>query len=305
MNYSTTLKNIVATFGIKNMKLLFIDIETNLGLYEGWSAGYEKTISHDQIILERSIMSIQYKYLGDDKVRVLKCSMPSAQLKRDIKKLVKGSKDIPPYNKESAIKMLLACAHSDKKILAEIEPLINQADYVIAQNGDRFDIRWINARLWYHGLPPISNVITLDTLKLARQAFNLQSFKLDYMAKFKSFGGKVSTKYSMWQDVLYGDVKTLSDLCDVYGSHDINLLEAIFLEMLPYCKHSKLHFGVLKTGDRDSCPACGSKAMIRYGTVTTRAGKKQKWRCKVDDCLYIWNDSRLKVNTDKLEVGND
>jgi hypothetical protein len=56
---------------MSKIKRLFFDIETspNIGLF--WAAGYKKNISPDNIIKERAIICIAYKWADDDKTYVL------------------------------------------------------------------------------------------------------------------------------------------------------------------------------------------------------------------------------------------
>ena len=52
----------------EGFKRLFYDIETspNIGFF--WGAGYKVNISHDNIIKERAIICICYKWEGQDTV---------------------------------------------------------------------------------------------------------------------------------------------------------------------------------------------------------------------------------------------
>jgi len=53
------------------IKRLFFDIETspNIGLF--WTAGYKLNIGHDNIIKERAIICICYKWAGEKEVHSL------------------------------------------------------------------------------------------------------------------------------------------------------------------------------------------------------------------------------------------
>ena len=54
-----------------NKKRLFFDIETspNIGMF--WTAGYKLNISHDNIIKERAVICICYKWEDDKDVYYL------------------------------------------------------------------------------------------------------------------------------------------------------------------------------------------------------------------------------------------
>ena len=54
---------------------------------------------------------------------------------------------------------------------------------MVAQNGDFFDMRWYNGRHLIHGLEPIPWGKTVDTYKIAKRYFNLNSYRLDYLGK--------------------------------------------------------------------------------------------------------------------------
>ena len=53
----------------------------------------------------------------------------------------------------------------DYHVVKTIRDTLADADMIIHHNGDRFDIRKINARLIYHGLYPLPKLVALDTLK--------------------------------------------------------------------------------------------------------------------------------------------
>ncbi len=87
---------------MSKIKRLFFDIETspNIGLF--WSAGYKKTISPDNIIKERAIICICYKWEGKPKVYSLqwdKNKCDKAMIKSFLKVLNQAS--FPEYNLNS------------------------------------------------------------------------------------------------------------------------------------------------------------------------------------------------------------
>ena len=66
----------------------------------------------------------------------------------------------------------------DKALVGEIRDLLDEADIVIAQNGKRFDIRKINARLIQHGYAPPQPFRVIDTMLVAKKYFAFTSQKL-------------------------------------------------------------------------------------------------------------------------------
>src|SRR5574339_532369 len=48
-----------------NLKVLFYDIETSPNIGWFWRAGWKQDISHDQIIKERAIICVSWRWEGD------------------------------------------------------------------------------------------------------------------------------------------------------------------------------------------------------------------------------------------------
>ena len=92
-------------------KILVYDIETSRVKADVFWTG-KQYISHAQLTEEPKIISVAWKWLGQDKVHYL------------------------TWDKN----------HSDKKLMEEFLVTYNKAGMVIGYNNDRFDNRWINAR---------------------------------------------------------------------------------------------------------------------------------------------------------------
>lgn len=208
------------------IKKLFFDIETspNVGLF--WTAGYKLNISPDDIIKERAIICICYKWAGEDKTHTLTWD---------------NNQD-------------------DKTMLEKFIKVANEADEIIGHNGDNFDLPWIRTRCLYHRIPIFPNYTTLDTLKNARSKFKFNSNKLDYIAKFLGIGAKIHTGYDLWKKiVLNNDKKALKEMVE-YCKNDVIILENVYNEMSPYIP-AKTHHGILAGGKKYSCPECSSENM--------------------------------------------
>ena len=97
-------------------KRLYFDLECspNIGLF--WSAGYKQKIDYSNIIKERAIICICYKWEDEKQVHSLS------------------------WDKNQ----------SDKKLLQEFIKVANEADELVGHNGDKFDLPWIRTRCLYH-----------------------------------------------------------------------------------------------------------------------------------------------------------
>lgn len=221
---------------MKTPKRLFFDLECspNIGLF--WQAGYKQQISYDNIIKERAIICICYKWQGEEKVY-------SLQWDRN---------------------------QDDKKMLEEFIKVANEAAELVGHNGDKFDLAWIRTRCLFHGIDMFPKYTTIDTLKIARGKFKFNSNKLDYIAKYLGIGKKIETTYGLWKAIVLDKDKDAMAKMVEYCKGDVSLLEEVYLKLSPHIE-PKVHHGVLNEGKRHSCPECGGydlKVKDRRATAT-------------------------------------
>ena len=226
---------------------LFFDIETSFNVGIFWRSGYNLTINPGDIIHERAIICICYKWEGEEEVH---------SLEWDSKQ-------------------------SDKAMLKKFLKVMAQANEIVAHNGDRFDMKWLRTRCIFHGLamPPIHN--TIDTLKEAKRYFNFNSNKLDYIAKFLGVGAKMDTGgLDLWKDIVFKKSPEAMAKMVEYCQMDVNVLQAVFEKLNTYTQ-SKVNYAVLRGGDKYNCPQCGTTNVKYNKKVTTLAGTIHHWlNCK-------------------------
>jgi DNA polymerase elongation subunit (family B) len=207
-------------------KRLFFDIETspNIGFF--WQSGYKLNIPYSNIIKERAIICICYKWEGESKVYSLNWD----------------------ENQD------------DKTMLTAFMQVANEAHEMIGHNGDKFDLPWIRTRCLFHRIPTFPTYTTIDTLKQARSKFRFNSNRLDYIANYLGVGSKTETGFDLWKDIVLKNDKTALKKMIDYCKNDVNILEKVYKEISNYVPH-KVHYGVLHTDDKCSCPECGSTDM--------------------------------------------
>jgi uncharacterized protein YprB with RNaseH-like and TPR domain len=180
---------------------------------------------------------------------------------------VKGLIDYPGYKSKK---------DNDKKLMQDIWKVLDEADIVIGHNLDRFDIRKINARFLIHGLPPPSPYRTVDTLKISRKAFKFNSNSLDDLGHSLGLGRKLKhIGFALWLGCMNGDKKSW-DVMLRYNALDVDLLEKVYFTMRPWAtSHANVN-----RGDRDACPKCGSKDILKRGFNYTLYTTTQRFQCK-------------------------
>ena len=175
----------------------------------------------------------------------------------------------------------------DREVVLKLWSLFDEADILIAHNGDRFDIRKANARFLVHGLPPPSPYRTVDTLKVARRHFKFDSNKLDELGRYLGLGRKlVHTGFSLWRKCMEGDLAAWKTMVR-YNKRDVRLLEDVYLALRPWMT-SHPNVNVLD-GARHNCPVCGSENIRKRGFTFTRVSKRQRYQCI--DC-HGWSSGR-------------
>lgn len=235
---------------------LFFDIETspNIGLF--WESGYQISVPSENIINERSVICICWKWSGEKKVHSLAWD-----------------------NNQS-----------DKEMIENFIPIMNDASEVVAHNGNQFDIKWLRTRCIKHGIPMMPNYTSLDTLKLAQKRFKFNSNRLDYISQFLGLGNKIKTDYDLWKKVLLdNDRKALKQMI-VYCKKDVILLEKIWNKLNPYVLASTNYARYT-----DQCPECSSsKVHIKGYRITASGYRKVQSQCQDCGKYFTMAESRFK-----------
>jgi hypothetical protein len=232
-------------------KILFLDIETAPLRSYTWGL-WKQNVSLSQIISNWYIISWAGKWLNGEEV----------------------FSDV--LTSEEAIN------EDDSRIMKVLWKVLDEADIIIAHNGDAFDIPKINTRFVLHGLMPPSPYRTIDTLTIARQRFGFTSNKLDFLAKFFGYEGKASTTFSLWEDCMIGDNDALHYM-DFYCKQDIITLEQVFMKLRPYAKGLP-NLDMYQDAPVSACPVCGKQHLkeVPDKFFYTQAVKYQVYRCS--DC---------------------
>lgn len=236
-------------------RILLADIETSPVLCWTWGL-FKQNIGLPQIVRDSHLLTWAAKWIGDD--HVMYDSLPAN----------KETYGNDPYN--------------DIHLVESIWHLLDEADIVIGQNGDRFDWPKINARMLYHGILPPSPFKTIDTLKIAKGSLRLTSNKLDWMARFLFEDTKDKTDFDLWTGCIAGNKKSWSKMVD-YNIKDVTLLEDVYMELRPW---ARTHPNMALYHDEEvvCCPRCGSSHITKNGTRTSKTmlGRYQQYHC--EDC---------------------
>lgn len=182
----------------------------------------------------------------------------------------------------------------DEDLVAELWDLLDEADVVIAQNGDAFDLKTMNARFVFYGLDAPSAYKTVDTRKVAKKYFRFGLNSLDGMGEFFKLGRKINNGgFETWLKFMDGDKKTIK-LMKSYNAGDVELLEKVYKTLRPFINNHP-NLNLIKGHGHDECPTCLSDDLVKRGFAYTKRGKYQRFQC--NDCGGWCSGPYQKVNT--------
>lgn len=230
----------------RDLKIVFFDIETTPLVITKFQYDKNPYIRYEDILEDWYIICAAWKTLGEKKTSSVKISKLG----------------------------------DDYNVVKTLRAALSEADLIVGHAIDRFDIRNLNARLLYHNLPPLPNIPTVDTLKVARRVAGFSSNRLDYLSKILNNKEKMKVDGSLWRGVMDGSKEALNKMVK-YNIVDVIRDEEVYLRLRPFMK-THPHVGVMKGDDRLlSCPKCGSTKIKRNGIRVTAAGiKKQEVQCQ-------------------------
>lgn len=189
-----------------------------------------------------------------------------------------------------------AIKQDDKRIIKSLWLLLNEADIVIAHNGDKFDIPRINSRFIIHRLNPPLPYQSIDTLKHIRRQFGFVSNKLDYVNKLLNLTRKADTGgFELWEKCYKGDEKSLVKM-EKYNIKDVKILEETYLRIRAWIKpHPNLGLFILDD-EKEHCPSCGSDNIQKDGIYRTYANNYEAFRCGNCGAVGRMRKSSVTVN---------
>lgn len=247
------------------VKILLVDLETAPNQAYVWAHYDQNVIQH---VREWNIMAVAYKWLGEKGAQV--ATLPDFDL----------------WHHDH---------HNDQFLVERLWDLLDEADVVVAHNGDRFDLRKANARFLFHGMTPPSPYKTVDTLKIARRHFRFNQNGLDPLSEHLGLGRKAKHEgFQLWKRCMEypADVAAWNKMVR-YAKQDVVLLEKLYLRLRPWAPTHPTVTTDLDS-DRPLCPTCGSDRVQKRGQRHSRTMTYQQYHCQ--DC-GAWSRERLADRT--------
>lgn len=225
------------------MKILLYDIETSPNIGYTWEKWEQNVIAFKK---EREILCFAYKWLGETQVKTVS---------------KEGQKD-------------------DKKVVEALHKLFEEADIVIAHNGDQFDQKISKARMIFHGMMPPRILQSVDTKKAAKSYFKFNGNSLNELGQLFKLGKKEKHPgFDMWLGCMADKPSAWKQMLK-YNKQDVVLLEKVYLRLRPWIQnHPRTSM------DSKGCPHGSNHDVQPRGYRATQSTIKRQMYCK--DC-NIW-----------------
>lgn len=177
----------------------------------------------------------------------------------------------------------------DELLTVELHKVMAEADILLGQNSDNFDIKMANYFFIMNGLEPIAPTKSIDTKKIAKRYFRFANNTLDNLGEELGIGGKTKVKHSdIWQDCfLKGDAK-MWRMMRKYNENDVRITTEIYLKMRAFMhQHPSLS---RISGEWYSCPRCGSHSFRLKAYRTTNTARYHQYQC--NECFGFFTDRK-------------
>lgn len=226
-------------------RILLWDCETSPLITYSWGIWEANAI---KVIKDTQILCFAYKWLGDKTVKVI------------------GQDDFKSYKPG---------VNDDKHVVKAIWELFNEADVVIAHNGNSFDQKLAQARMMVHQLPPPAPYKQIDTKLVARRYARFTSNKLDDLGLALSLGQKLETGgFATWEGCLAGQQSAWNKM-KKYNKQDVALLEQVYLRLRPWISTHP----AVEQADIPVCPRCGSSKLQSRGYRINSTTRTKRYQC--------------------------
>jgi DNA polymerase elongation subunit (family B) len=254
---------------MENPRVLYFDIETSLQLVAVFQLAHNDWIDPSSLVTERYIICASWMWEGDKTVHA-----------------VSVLDDPERYAKDPG---------DDYHVVKTLHEVLSEADVIIGHNSDNFDKKYIDTRCLYHDLPALPPIASIDTYKVAKAKFMLNSNKLDYIGKLLKVGRKKPTTSGLWMKVLKGDKAAIKEMVS-YNKQDVILLKDVFKKLVPYIPNyiSRELFG--GTG----CPRCGSKKFHSRGVQRAITRVYQRFQCQ--SCMGWFRNLKAEKGSTKFRI---
>lgn len=190
---------------------------------------------------------------------------------------------------------------NDFAVVVKMIEMINSCDVLVSYNGKRFDLKLLNTRAIYWGLPPITAKKHIDLFEQAKKSFKFPSNSMQNVSKYLGLDGKIETGQTMlWERCANYDNKEVCrqalEEMETYNRQDIEATRDLHKRLQGWGKNTPNIGTIAKSKDGVEglrCTHCGSSdvnKIIIDGEVKkgyTAVSSFDLYRCNENSCRGI------------------
>lgn len=173
--------------------------------------------------------------------------------------------------------------NNDMMVCHDLREVLKDADAIVTHNGVKFDLKFFNTRLIYHGFDPLPEIAHIDTIQIARKNLLAYSNRLGNLGEFLCEDDKVDTGgWDLWVRCHNKEKKALEHMAK-YCKQDVDLLEKLFVKVLPFVKNLPNRNLYRKKAQFEEgievCPTCGHDELFAHGWRHTKTKSYRRFYC--------------------------
>ena len=164
----------------------------------------------------------------------------------------------------------------EEQLVKDVAAELSKADILVSYYGKGFDRKFLNAKMYEYGLPPLPNIPEVDLYYTVRSNFAISRKSLQNVAYYgKLESSKTAVEGRLWKAAQAGNLKALKAI-EKHNIADVEVLREAYLKLRPLVRqHPRVG------GDNpEACPACGgTKAQKRGIMYTTLQRPRRRLQC--------------------------
>jgi len=125
---------------------------------------------------------------------------------------------------------------NDYQITKAIAEELRRHAIVIGHYSSKFDIPFLRAKMTKHSLEPLPQMFGIDSWRIAKNNFQVQSRRLKNLAEFFDIGEKETVEGPLWMDAAYNGDKEAMDKIVQHNIKDVEILERLACISFPYLR---------------------------------------------------------------------
>ena len=194
----------------------------------------------------------------------------------------------------------------DLDVVVKMVEAVNSADLIVTFNGKKFDVKLLNTRALFWGLPPIRQPKHIDLFEQAKRVFKFPSNSMQNISMYLGEEGKLQTsgnnlweRCAEWENYEECD-KALEEML-LYNKKDIDATRDLYYRFQGWMKNVP-NLGTITNENTENktlrCVHCGSDDIFAMNDKTyTSASSFDLYRCGNETCRGI---SRVTKNGKQL-----